>query len=172
MDSFVCPNEKLIIRFPLKINLLYKHSGSYGENRIQCTLLLSLPHTVRLTSLVLYFSLCVFSESPLNMDTQTIQTLWCVPSVSLLTTFHCTRTLQLNEYFQNGHNMTAQCFHKFNQWPLHTVEFSGAQWLKNSVTKFNSHLAPHITLLYLSYFFRLHYAVTAANAENHRLCQF
>lgn len=154
MDSFVCPNEKLTIRFTLKINLLYKHTGSYGENHIQCTLLLGLPHTVSLTSLVLYFSLCVrdviyffFSESPLNMDTQIIQTLWCVPSVSLLTGFHCTRTLQLNECFQNGHNMTGQCFHKFNQWPLHTVEFSGAQWLKKSVTKFNSHLAPHITLL-------------------------
>ena len=32
----------------------------------------------------------VFSESPPNMDTQIIRTLWHVPLVSLFTGFHCT----------------------------------------------------------------------------------
>ena len=31
----------------------------------------------------------VFSESPLNMDTRIIRTLWHVPLVSVLTGFHC-----------------------------------------------------------------------------------
>ena len=62
----------------------------------------------------------VFSESPLNTDTRIIRTLWHVPSVSVLTGFHC---IGLSTDLIPGKTCWLDIFYSENVTPSVTVIF-------------------------------------------------